>query len=169
MSTDSNQKYRDAFVAMFAPDMNATATAIVSAVLNQTIKYNASQPLDASINTATTHTLDQSTGLALKVNTFKVIVGTTVTAVNTNVAQFSLVYNNGNGGADTIVVANITTATTAGSGTGDLTAGVAYSFSINATNSSIPAGSQVQVKVIKSGAGGNALPALSFELKGTAV
>jgi hypothetical protein len=169
MSTDTNQKFRDTFVAAFAPDMNATATALVSAVLNQTVKYNCSQPLDASINTATTHTLDASTLLAFRATTFKVMTHTTITSVNTNVAQFSLVYNNGNGGSDTLVVANITTATTAGSGTGDITAGTPYAFTINSTNASIPAGSQVQVKIIKSGAGGNALPALSFELKGTAV
>jgi hypothetical protein len=169
MSTDTCQKYRDAFVALFAPDMNATATALVSAVLNQEVVYNCTQPLDASINTATTHTLEQSSLVQMKVNTFKVVTHANITAVNTNVAQFSLVYNNGNGGADTIVCANITTATTAGSGTGDITALVAYAFTVNASNALIPAGSQVQVKVIKSGTGGCTLPMLSFTVKGTAV
>lgn len=165
MSTDSGQKFRDVFVASFAPDMNATATALVDAYLNQEIRYNVSQPLDASINTASTHTLDQSTAIQFRAKTFKVVVGTTISAANTNVATMALVYNNGAGGSDT-TIASINTATTAGGGSGDITAGTAYAFTLNTSNVVIPAGSQVQVKVTKSGAGGLALPFLSFELKG---
>lgn len=165
MSTDNAQKFQDAFVAFFAPDMASAATALVTAALkNGSFRYNVSQPLDASVNTASTHTLDQSTGVTMLASTFKVVVGTTVTSVNTNVANIALVYNNGAGGSDT-TLCSINTATTAGGGTGDITAGTAYSFALNASTSRIPSGSQVQIKVTKAGAGGVALPFLSFELK----
>ncbi len=168
MSTDTAQKFKDLFVAMFAPDMSAAAAALVGANVNQNFRYNVSQPLDASINTASTHTLDQATLVQMRASTFKVVVGTSITAANTNVATIALVYNNGNGGSDT-TICSANTATTAGGGTGDITAGTAYSFTANTTNALIPAGSQVQVKVTKAGTGGLALPALSFELKAVPV
>lgn len=165
MSDDSLQKYRDAYVAWAAPDMATTAVALADGVLGQSFRYNVSQPLDASINTASTHTLDQSTAVAFRVKTFKVMVGTTITSANTNVATIALVYNNGAGGADT-TIASMNTATTAGGGTGDITAGTAYSFSLNTSNISVPASSQLQIKITKSGQGGLALPFSSFEVKG---
>ncbi len=164
MSTDTAQKFRDLFVAMFAPDMNTTATALVDAVLNQELRYNVSEPLDASINTASTHTLDQSTNITMVAKTFKVVTDTNITGTNTNVANFSLVYNNGAGGTDT-VLCTINTAASNNSGTGNITAGTAYSFALTAANVRIPSGSQVQIKTTKAGAGGVALPFRSFELK----
>lgn len=166
MTIDTSQKFKDEYLASWAPDGNTTAVALVTGVLNQGFRYNVSQPLDASINTTSTHTLDQNTAVQFRVNTFKVVVGTTITSANTNVATIALVYNNGAGGADT-TIASINTATTAGGGTGDITAGTAYSFSCNGQTSTVAAGSQLQIKITKSGTGGLALPFLSFEVKGT--
>lgn len=168
MSTDNAQKFRDLFVSQFAPDMNSTATALVDAVLNQEFKYSVSQPLDASVNTASTWTLDQATGVAMLCKSFKVVVGTTVTGANTSVANFALVYNNGAGGADTTIYTQNTAAANS-NGTGDLTAGTAYAFTANATNVRIPAGSQVQIKITKAGGGGLALPCLSLEFRAAPV
>ncbi len=166
MSTDTNQKFRDAFVAQFAPDMNSTATALVDAWLNQEIKYNSNQPPDANINVATTHCLDASTLMQMRVKTFKVTVGANVTSANTNIAIIALVYNNGAAtGADT-VLCNINTQTAGASSTGDLTANSPYSFTLNSSNVVVPIGSCLQVKVTKVGAGGLALPSCSFEVKG---
>ncbi len=165
MSTDSTQKFRDLYVAQFAPDMAAAAAAVVDAILSTNFHYSASQPLDASINTASTWTLDQNTQAQFRVKTFKVVVGTNVTSANTNVATMALVYNNGAGGSDT-TIASTNTATTGGSGTGDLVAGTAYSFALTAANVVVPAGSQLQIKVTKAGAGGLALPCLTFDVKG---
>lgn len=164
MSTDNAQKFRDAWVAFWGPDMSAAANSLCDAMLNQEFHVVSSQPLDASINTASTHTLDQNTGVTMLAKTFKVIVGTNVTADNTNNATIALVYNNGAGGSDT-TVATINTAASAAGGTGNITAGTAYALTINATNARIPAGSQIQVKVTKSGAGGLALPFTSFDFK----
>lgn len=168
MSTDTNRKFRDAFKRLFAPDCDATASTLVTAMLNQVVVYSAHQVLDASINTAGTYTLDQSTGLSITALTFKVITHANVTAVNTNTAVFSLVYNNGNGGTDT-TIASINTATTAGGGSGDITALVPLSIAVNSSTQVIPAGSQVQVKITKEGTGGNTLPALTVEFKGHTV
>lgn len=165
MSDITLRQYRDASVAFYAPDTNTVAIALVDAVLGQSFRYNVSQPLDADVNTTSTHTLDQATSCEWRIKTFKMIVGTTVTSANTSVANVALVYNNGAGGADT-TIASANTATTLGGGTGDITAGIAYNFTLNTSNVVVPSGSQIQIKVTKAGASGKALPFTSFEVKG---
>jgi hypothetical protein len=167
MSTDTAAKFRDALVGLMAPDMNSTATALVDGFLNQSVRYNVSQPLNTAAATASTHTLDGSTLLQMRVKTFKVITHANVTADNTSYATIALVYNNGNGGSDTtIALGNTANAGAAGAPTGDITALIAYSFTCNATP--VPAGNQLQVKITKVSSG-VALPALSFEVKGVPV
>ncbi len=166
MSTDNNQKLRDAFIAGFAPDMSATAVAVADAWLNQEITYRSSIPLSVLSSTPSNLTLDSSTLMQFRVKTFKVTVDTNVTSVNTNVALFQLVYNNGAAtGADTLL-ANINTSTIGGAGTGDLVAGVPYSFTLNSTNVIVPINSTLAVKITKAGAGGLLLPGCTFEVKG---
>jgi hypothetical protein len=85
-----------------------------------------------------------------------------VTAANTDFATISLVYNNGGGGADT-VVASANTANVVGA-LGAVTANIPASVTINTSNQVIPAGSQVMVIVTKSGAG-KALPQLTHSVR----
>lgn len=164
MSIDNPQKFRDLFASFFAADMTAAGLAMADSFLNQEFRYASQQPLDASINTVTTHTLDQNTVTQFRVKTFKFSATSNIASANTNVATIALVYNNGAGGSDT-TIASTNTATTAGGGTGDIVAGVAYSFSCNANNVVVPINSQLQVKITKAGAGGCALPAGTFEVK----
>jgi hypothetical protein len=167
MSTDTAAKFRDALVALMAPDMNATAVALVDNFLNQTVKYSAYQPLDTAAATASTVTVDQSTLLQMRVKTFKVITHADVVSDNTSYANMALVYNNGNGGSDTVIAtANTANTGAAGTPTGTITAQVAYSFTCNATP--VPAGSQLQVKITKVSSG-YALPSRTFEVKGVPV
>ncbi len=164
MSTDNAQKFRDAFVASFAPDMNSTATALVDKVLNQEFKYTVTHPFEANASSFAYWSMDQNTGVAMLCKSFKVIPSVTITGANTNVAIMALVYNNGNGGADTTIYSVNTAAANSG-GSGDITANIAYSFTANTSNVRIPAGSQILLKVTKAGAGGLALPACTFEFK----
>ena len=161
MSIDNAQKFRDAFAALFAPDMNATALALADSMLQQELSYSRSQPVDAAASTAGTRTFDQSTSFPMVVKAFKIITSGNVTADDTNYATVALVYNDGAGGSDTTIASKTTKIT---GGTGNLTAGIAYSFAITAANARIPAGSQVQVKVTKAGTGVS-LPVSTFELK----
>ncbi len=166
MSTDNNQKFRDAFVAGFAPDMNSTATAIVDAWLNQEITYRAAVPLSALSSTPSNLTLDSATLMQFRVKTFKVTVDTNVSSANTNIAIMSLVYNNGAATGTDTLIANMNTQTAGAGSTGDLTAGVPFSFTLNSSNVVVPVGSTLAVKVIKAGAGGLLLPGCTFEVKG---
>ena len=169
MSTDNPQKFRDAFVAFFAPDMASTATALADAMLNQEFRYDVTTPLESNVNAITTWTFDQSTGANMLVKTFKVMVGTNLTAVNANIATIALVYNNGSVlGADT-VLCNVNTAFANGGGTDNIAAGTAYSFTLNAATTRVPAGSQLQLKITKTGNAGVALPNCTWEVKAAPV
>lgn len=157
MSTDTGRKYRDGLQALLAPDMDATSTALVDALTQ--VRYSVVRGLYASANVDTTAaaniwnaTLDPSTSVRMKIDSCHITVDNTVTAANTDVIIFSLVYNNANGGSDT-TIATINTATTAGSGSGDLTAGVPYSIALTAANSVVPAGSALVWKMTKGGSG----------------
>ncbi len=166
MSTDNNYKFRDAFVAGFAPDMNATATAIADAWMNQGITYRSSVPLSVLSSTPSNLTLDSSTLMQFRVKTFKVTVDTNVTSANTNIAIISLVYNNGAATGTDTLIANMNTQTGGTGSTGDLTAGVPFSFTLNSSNVVVPINSTLAVKIIKIGAGGLLLPGCTFEVKG---
>ncbi len=164
--TDTGQKLRDVMVASIAPDMNATATGIVDSFLTKVCSYTVSCPLDASINTVSVDTLDTSTALRMKCSSFKITSHTALTETNTNLATIQLVYNNGNGGSDTVVALAYTNVA---GGLGNLVANTPASFSVTAANSVIPAGSCLQIKTTKAGAGGLALAYRTFEFKGKPV
>lgn len=156
MSTDTGTKYRDALVALMAPDMNATATALID---NYTqIKYNCnrgttpSANLDAALAGVYTVALDHSTTVQMKFSSATVTFDNAITAANTDVAIFSLVYNNANGGSDT-TVATINTAVSSIGGSGNVTAQVPVTLTINTSNATVPAGSQIAFKITKGGNG----------------
>ncbi len=166
MSTDNNQKFRDLFVAGFAPDMSSTATAVADAWLNQEICYRANVPLSALSSTPSNLTLDSATLMQFRVKTFKVTVDTNVSSANTSIAIMSLVYNNGAATGTDTLIANMNTQTAGAGSTGDLTAGVPFSFTLNSSNVVVPIGSTLAVKIIKIGASGLLLPGCTFEVKG---
>ena len=176
MSTDSGSKFRDAFVAMFAPDMASAATSLVDALIQTPFHYAVDRQADNVGNGAagsgalanTSHTLDASTLAQFKVTGFKVTAHAAVTSDNSNFTWINLVYNNGAGGSDT-VVATVNTATTLGGGTGNLAADQPKAITLVANNNVVvPAGSQLMIKTLKAGTGVS-LPILSFDVKGAPV
>lgn len=78
--------------------------------------------------------------------------GFALTAADATCAVLQLVYNNANGGADTII-ATANTATTGSGGTGNWTAGVPVNIPVIAANSVVPADNAVFLKITKTGAG----------------
>lgn len=168
MSTDTMQKYRDSLGALMAPDGDSTSESLVDNTM--VVRYTAvrgavmAANVDSTVNSVWTATLDPSTTLRLQYVSSHVIVDNTVTAVNTNVAIFSLVYNDANGGSDT-TIATINTATTAGGGSGDITAAVPMALTANTSNGVVPAGSLLAFKLTKAGAGGCATGSLSVVAK----
>jgi len=171
MSTDTGQKYRDAFGALFAPDGDSTSEALIDNMLQ--IKYNATrgtvmaENADSTVNSVWSSTLDRRTTVRMLVQEAYLISDnswSTTSNVNTNVAILSLVYNNGNGGSDT-TIATINTATVAGGGGGLVTASVPYALTINTTNQVVPAGSLLAFKLTKSGAGGCSTGTFSISVK----
>jgi hypothetical protein len=172
-STDNASKLLGALQAMLAPDMSSTAVGIVNGAFK--VNFTTTRAIDSNLalaagastiagNIASTHTLSHSTPVQMTIESFYATSTAAITSANTNVATFALVYNNGNGGTDT-TIASANTATTAGGGTGDFTAGVPLSISLTAANVTVPAGSCLQVKVTKSGATGKELSYMSFTAK----
>lgn len=159
MSTDNAQKLLDLQVASLAPDMNATAVALVQG--DQVIKYKANLPIDASINTTANIILDMATPIKYKVTAFKVALNAALTETNTNLAQIQLVYNNANGGADTNIALVYTNVA---GGIGNVVAAIPNSITLTAANQVIPAGSQVIIRETKAGAGGLTLPMRYYEV-----
>lgn len=175
-SNNTATKLQDIIKAFFAPDVGATAVGIVQGAFK--VQYRSHQNPDVNLalaagpattiagNVAQTHTLSDSTPVELRITSFKVTATSTITSANTNVAQFALVYNNGNGGGDT-TIASVNTATTAGGGSGDITGGNPYSVALTAANVDVPSGSCLQIKVTKAGVPGKELPAVSFTVAAT--
>lgn len=161
MPADTISKFRDEFVAGFAPQFDSASQNVADGFLKQCYCYNVDRPFDANSNSTSIHTLDASTNGVMTITSFKVCLRTTLTSANTNVATFALVYNDGAAGADT-TIASLNTATTAGGGTGDITAEIPMAITLNTSNIQVPAGKQLQIKVTKSGAGGCSLSAASF-------
>jgi hypothetical protein len=152
MSIDTAGKFRDAFVAAFAPDLATAAVALVDGVLQTACDLNGFCP-DAGATTNSSILLDFPTSQQYSVNAVKFSVTANVTADNTNNAVFSLVYNNGNGSTDT-VIATCNTASAAAGGTGNITKDVPTACAVNALNATVPSGSAIYWKVTKAGAGG---------------
>ncbi len=159
--TDTASKLRDVLVAGLA-DGSTTSTGLVEGLLSNSLRYTWSRPLDVAASTASVDTLDASTALRMKVSSFKITAAVAVTETDTDLATLQLVYNNGNGGSDTVVALAYTNIA---GGLGNLTANKPASFSVTAGNSVIPAGSCLQLKTTKGG-NGVALPYRSYEVKG---
>lgn len=172
MSASTGQQMLDVFSAAFS-DGSTADSALVQNML--AVRYQWTQPADAVVPNANgngvgtaaanvTHivVLDPATPCRQKVTEYKVCAAGAITAANTDFATFSLVYNNANGGADT-VIATASTENKVGS-LGAATANIPVSVTVTAANAVIPAGSQVMVIVTKAGAG-KALPQLTHSAR----
>ncbi len=165
MAIGSQGEIREAMYGLLGGH-SAAAKALVDGFVQ--VKYTAHKMADAATSTSTTFTIDTSVPARFRVDSVKFVPHAAVTAENTNNATFALVSNNGNGGSDT-TIATINTATTAGGGSGNLTADIGLAITITAANAVVSSGSQLQIKTTKAGAGGLSLPAGSFVVKGTLV
>lgn len=171
---DITQQYVDLQGALLAPAGNASQ---LTAIQNLTAvkKLWWAQPADATImNTAGNaiatneasvtqlFVLDPATDYQMKVEEYKVAATGAITAANTDFATFDLMYNNGNGGAFT-TVASANTENKTGS-LGAVTANIPVAVTVTAANAVIPAGSQIVIRVSKSGAG-KKLPQLTHVVR----
>jgi hypothetical protein len=116
------------------------------------IRHNLGKAADAAAATAASFGLDPVTDVDFKVTSVRFTPGAALTSDDTNYATLSLVYNNGAGGSDT-VVATATTKTSGGGGTGNWTADTPVTIAITAANAVVPAGSNLQFKIAKTGTG----------------
>lgn len=180
MSTDTGQKLIDLIDSFFAADRDsASANLVKNAFL---VKHRAAQMRDSNIylaadnvlaapntiagNVTHVHTLDPSTPCRFKVTAFRLTPQVGWTETNTNLATFQLVYNNGNGGADTVIAQAFTNVA---GGLGNTTSNTPAAFTITAANAVVPASNCLQIKVTKSGAAGLQLPDISFDVRGQLV
>lgn len=152
MPVDTGPRLQDSLTGMFGPIQSTTEKALVQNALC-TVRYNAFVG-SAITNTASTPLrvpLEYATLVQFRceANTVKFIPNAALTADNTNATTLALVYNNGNGGGDT-TIATINTATTAGGGSGNWTAGTGVALTVN-TQVVVPVGSQVELKVTGAG------------------
>lgn len=163
MASGSGKELESAVLAQFAAEGTAAAEDLCKAAF-ASYKCVVSRGLDATAAANVTLTCDDSTGVGLFITGVKFIPGAALTSDNTSYVSMQLVYNNGNGGSDTIVATANSTNTGATLGTGDWVAGVAEALTVS--SASIPSGSQVQVKFLKYGSGVN-VPAGTAVVKGT--
>lgn len=106
--------------------------------------------LDAT--TARNYCVDDTTAQPMRVTRVCFVPDGSLTASATNYRVMTVVFNNGNGGSDTILFRANTTPTANG-GTGNLVASRRFAFTeVNAVD--IPEGSMVQFKVSHAGTGG---------------
>lgn len=144
---------------------NTAAQAIIDGFAK--VRYTVHKMADAATSTSTAFTFDNSVPNRFRVDSCKIIPHASLTASNADNATLQLVANNGNGGSDT-VIATINTATTAGGGSGNWTADIGVALTVTAANAVVASGSQVQLRITKSGAA-VVVPAGSVVLKGTLV
>ncbi len=164
MALGSMGELREALQALLGGTSDAAKTLIDNLSM---VKYKVDKVADAATSTTSTYTLDYSTPGRFRVDAVRYVPHVALTSSNTDNATLELVYNNGNGGSDT-VIATINTATTAGGGSGNWTADIGVALAITAANSVVPSGSQLQLNVAKSGAA-VIVPAGSLIMKGTYV
>lgn len=127
-------------------------------------EYERSVFMAASIAATTTMavTVDDSTSQPIRLSQVTFVPNSALTANATNYKILSVVWNNGNGGSDTVLM-RINTTPTANGGTGNMTAQRRYTLNtVSATD--IPSGSMVQFKVSHAGTG-VALPIGSVIIK----
>jgi hypothetical protein len=164
MALGSQGELREALYGLLGGH-SAASKALIDTL--SAVQYKVDKVADAATSTTSTYTLDYSTGPRFRVDAVKYVPHASLTSDNTNLATLELVYNNGNGGSDT-VIATINTATTAGGGSGNWTADIGVALAVTAANAVVPAGSQVQLNVTKGGAA-VIVPAGSLIMKGTRV
>lgn len=172
-SVDSASKLLDCLRAMFAPDMSTSAIGIVNGTFK--IGYNCGRPADSNVylaaanilaapntiagNVTSTHTLCANTQVQQTFESFHITTNAAISQAATNLATIQLVYNNGNGGTDTVIAGGNTAVA---GGVANTTANVPSAISITAANATVAAGSCIQIKVTKSGAAGKELPFVHF-------
>ncbi len=116
--------------------------------------------------TGNTHlTVDGSTGVGIRITSVKGAVQGGHVSDNTDYCSMQLVYNNGNGGSDTIVATANTTNSGATAATDTITEDQPFDFTLTDANVNIPEGSHVQLKLLKLGSGTN-INCASFVIKG---
>ena len=164
MAASSGKQLSDAVLGQYAPEGTAATVALAKAAFVG-FKGVVSRGLDATAAANVTLTLDQSTGVGVRVTSVAFVPGASLTSDNTSYVSMRLVYNNGNGGSDTIVAQANSSNSGAALGTGNWTADIAEALTITAANAVIPSGSQVQVRFLKFGSGVN-VPAGSVVVKG---
>jgi len=170
-TNDNGLKIAQSILATFS-DMGTNAKANVQGFIDGIFTRKEHRIADAntalaggttpSINVASTHTIYPSTPIHFRCKHFKLVAKANIAQTNTNFATINLVYNDGTGNADT-VIASANTENKTGA-LGAVTSAVPLSFTLTAANARIPAGSCVQIKVTKSGAGGLEMPELDFEV-----
>jgi hypothetical protein len=165
MASGSGKELEKAVLGQFAAEGTSTAESLCKAAF-ASYKCVVARGLDAAAASNVALTCDDSTGVGLRITGVKFIPGAALTSDNTSYVSVQLVYNNGNGGSDTIVATANSTNTGATLGTGDWVANVGEALTITDANASIPSGSQVQVKFLKYGSGVN-VPAGTAVVKGT--
>lgn len=163
-SANSGKELEAAVLSQFAVQGVSLDQGIVRAAFASFIK-NMDRGLDDTAAANVNLCCDYSTGVGVRVTECKFVSSAALTSDNTNYVNMQLVYNNGNGGADTIVAQANSTNTGATLGTGNWVAGVPVALTVNASNAVIPSGSQVQFKFLKVASGVN-VPAGSVVLKG---
>jgi hypothetical protein len=170
---DITQDYKDITASLFAPANAAEASTVnnIAAVR----KLWVMQAADATIMNTTgaavatneasvtqLFVLDPMTDYRMVVQSYRVAATGDITAANTDFATFDLMFNNGNGGAFT-TIASANTENKSGS-LGAVTANIPASVTVNTAAAAVPAGSQVIIRVSKSGAG-KKLPQLTHVVR----
>jgi hypothetical protein len=152
MAATTGKELKDAVLAQFASEGTSAAESLAKAAFVG-YKECLSRGLDAAAGNHVNLCADYSTGVGIRVTGVAFVPSAALTANNTNYVSLKLVYNNGNGGSDTIVAMANSSNTGATLGTGDWVSDVAEALTITAANAVIPSGSQVQVKFEKVASG----------------
>lgn len=163
MATDTGQKLIDVMDASVTPDLTSAGKNVVEGFMQ--VKYVAHKNADANVNSTYTFTFDSNVAVRFMVDTLKLTFEQAITETNTNLATFNLVYNNGAGGSDTTIA---TANTAVGGGVTNTSANQPRSITLSSNTALwvVDRLSCLQLKITKAGAGGLALPPMSFEVAG---
>lgn len=144
---------RQATRALYATN-SSTEDALADEVVR---KYLVVNPGTAIANTAITMPLIV-TNEQYRVVAVKYCGSAAVTADNTNYKSLQLVYDNANGGSQTVIAIANTTIPTSGNATNNWTANVPVSLTVQSANAVVPSGSQISFLEVVAG-NGVAIPA----------
>lgn len=164
MAATTGKELKDAVLAQFASEGTSAAESLAKAAFVG-YKECLSRVADAAATTNVNLCADYSTGVGIRVTGVAFVPSAALTAHNTNYVSMQLVYNNGNGGSDTVVAMANSTIAGAALATNDWVANIAETLTITAANAVIPSGSQVQFKFLKVSSGVN-VPAGTVVIKG---